>query len=339
VEEMTNQHATQKMFTVAHASDVSNVRRSAIQLAESLGFGETTSGKLAIVITEAATNILKHAVSGTVLIAPVGAGEMTGIEIIAFDRGVGMSNLTQSRRDGISSSGTSGTGLGAMSRLSDDFDIYSSPNKGTVIYMLVLAQQGKSDKSPLQVGAVCVPVAGEDECGDAWAYAYERDAITIVVADGLGHGPDAAVASNAAIKTLQLRPDQPPGKLLHAMHETLRPTRGAAVAVMRLDLMQKQLCFAGIGNITACVMDSTVRKQLVSHNGIVGNNMRKVQEFSLPWANGMLAVMCSDGIGTQWDLDKYPGLYSRHPALIAAVIYRDFVRVRDDATVVAVRYQ
>ncbi len=336
---MNNLIATQKMFTVAHASDVSAARRWGNQLAESLKFDETTSGKLAIVITEAATNILKHAVSGTLLIGPVRDGASAGVELVALDRGPGIANLAQSLRDGISTAGTAGTGLGAMGRLADHFDAYSASGVGTAIYMCIWANHKQEVRPVLQIGAVCVPVAGEEQCGDAWAFAWEGDAAMILLADGLGHGPDAAVASNAAVKTMRAHASRKPDRLMEDIYLALRSTRGAAVAVMELQLAQQQLNFVGIGNITACVIDGTSRKQLVSHNGIVGHNMRKVQQFSLPCPKGSICIMCSDGIGTQWDLDKYPGLYTRHPALIAGIIYRDFVRSRDDATVVAVRYQ
>jgi anti-sigma regulatory factor (Ser/Thr protein kinase) len=336
---MSRPVAAQQMFTVAHGTDVANARRWGMQLAASLGFDETTSGKLAIVITEAATNILKHAVSGTLLIGPVHQASSAGIEVLALDRGPGIPNLAQSLRDGISTTGTSGTGLGAMDRLADEFDAWSAAGAGTAACMRIWADKEQAAAPALQVGAVCVPVAGEEVCGDAWAFAWKGEVAKIMIADGLGHGPDAAKASNAAVKTMQFNPERSPEAQLGAMHDALRPTRGAAVAVMELQLAREQLNFAGIGNISACVMDGSSRKQLVSHNGIVGHNMRKVQQFSVPCSKGSLCILCSDGIGTQWDLDKYPGLQFRHPALIAGVIYRDFVRGRDDATVVAVRYR
>lgn len=71
--------ATQKVFTIAHASEISAARRWANQLAGSLEFDETTSGQLAIVVTEAATNILKHAGSGLLFITPVLQGKSKGI--------------------------------------------------------------------------------------------------------------------------------------------------------------------------------------------------------------------------------------------------------------------
>jgi anti-sigma regulatory factor (Ser/Thr protein kinase) len=338
VEAMNNLPATQKLFTVAHASDTSAVRRGGIQLAESLGFDETTTGQIAIVITEAATNILKHAGTGLVVLTPVGQVGNRGIEILALDRGPGIGNFAQSIEDGISTTGTSGNGLGAIRRLSHQFDVYSGPDVGSAFYMCFWANLKNAVPDPLQVGVICMPVAGEEECGDAWAISQADDLVKIIVADGLGHGPDAAVASIAAINVMRNAPQLRSAALMEAMHQALRPTRGAAVALMEIEITHGLVNFIGIGNISACIIDQENRKQLVSHNGIVGNNMRKVQQFSMPWSRGALSILCSDGIGTQWDLLKYPGLYFRHPALIAGVIFRDFIRVRDDATVVVLRH-
>jgi anti-sigma regulatory factor (Ser/Thr protein kinase) len=335
---MKTLNATQKLFSVAHASDISVARRWATQLAESLGFDETTSGQLAIVITEAATNILKHAGQGLLVVTPIRQGGQNGLEVLALDRGPGIVNLAQSIRDGISTTGTSGNGLGAMRRLAHYFDAYSGIGLGAAFYMCFWASREQITSTSIQLGTLCIPVAGEEACGDAWAVACENDVIKILVADGLGHGPDAAVASQAAVTAMQASPHLRGASLMDAMHQALRHTRGAAVALTEIEIDRGQVHFIGIGNISACVLDEVNRKQLVSHNGIVGNNMRKLQQFSLPWSKGTLCILCSDGIGTHWDLQSYPGLYSCHPALIAGVIFRDFRRERDDATVVVVRY-
>jgi serine phosphatase RsbU (regulator of sigma subunit) len=179
----------------------------------------------------------------------------------------------------------------------------------------------------------------EDVCGDAWAVTADQDRATFLLADGLGHGVHAAQASQVATELLLKRPGLQPLALMEAAHDSLRGTRGAAVAVAELQFKSQQLSFVGIGNISACVIDGLSRKQLVSHNGIVGDNMRKAQQFSLPCSPGSLYLMHSDGINTHWDIDTYPGLYFCHPALIAGILYRDFARGRDDASILAARYR
>jgi anti-sigma regulatory factor (Ser/Thr protein kinase) len=348
MEKMISSLQTQEVFAIAHNSDVSAARRYATQLASSLDFTETQSGRLAIIITELATNIVKHAREGMLFITSRQHENGQSIQILSLDKGPGIANLVQSMHDGVSTAGTAGNGLGAIKRLSNEFDVYSSFAKGSAFYASIYAKDNADkhhaplsvhhNKRPMmQYGTICVPVAGEEECGDAWAVAENEDGITFLLADGLGHGPDAATASRTAVHTLESQGSQTPTILINAMHQAMRITRGAALAIGQLRFSSASLHFAGVGNIAACLIEGETRKQLVSHNGTVGHNMRKVQEFTVTWPEDAIYVMCSDGINTQWDLSQYPGIASCHPALIAGVIYRDFTRGRDDAAVVVAR--
>jgi anti-sigma regulatory factor (Ser/Thr protein kinase) len=322
-------------ISITHASDVGAARRSGQTLAAQLGMDETRSGQLAIIITEAATNILKHAVEGRLLVSIVSHGAQRCIEVLAIDDGPGIGNLSQAMTDGVSSAGTAGTGLGAMRRLADQFDLYAPAGKGTVLFARLWLSAAAAS-TPAYAGGVCLPLAGETESGDAWALVQQRGGITALMADGLGHGPEAAKASAAAIAALAAAPAQSPQWLADACHQALRPTRGAALAIAMLDPVSQQLTFAGIGNISASITEDGGRRQLMSHNGIVGHNMRKVQELVFPCAAGALVVLASDGLTTQWDLAQYPGLVARAPAIIAAVLLRDHSRGRDDASVLVV---
>ncbi|HMB03511.1 MAG TPA: SpoIIE family protein phosphatase [Isosphaeraceae bacterium] len=160
-----------------------------------------------------------------------------------------------------------------------------------------------------------------------------------MVADGLGHGARAAEAAQAAVRIFHDRAAAGPAAVLQAAHLGLRNTRGAALAIAEIDRAAGAVRFAGIGNIAATILgpDGERGTNLVSHNGTVGHEMRKVQEFVSPWPEGSLLVMHSDGLGTHWRLGRYPGLVARHPSLIAGVLYRDFKRGRDDVTVLVAR--
>jgi anti-sigma regulatory factor (Ser/Thr protein kinase) len=327
----------QQLFPITHSTDIAAARRAGTQLATEIGLDETITGKLAIIITEAATNILKHAGAGAVVLGVSGPEEQRGVDVLALDKGPGIANLSQSLRDGVSTTGTQGTGLGAISRLSDCFDIYTAPGKGAALYMHVSANPEYGSKDAIQVGAVSLPIPGEDECGDGWAVAHAKGACTVLVVDGLGHGPEAARAARTAELTLHQRADLPPGRLMEAMHTVLRPTRGAAAALASLQVEGNELRFAGIGNIAVCVFSGDQCKHLVSHNGIVGHNMRKVQEFQHGFPEDGLLMMYSDGLSRHWNLSAYPGLQACHPSLIAGVLYRDFSRGRDDVTILVAR--
>jgi anti-sigma regulatory factor (Ser/Thr protein kinase) len=337
METILSSASRQAVFPIAESSQIAAARRSGSALARNLGFDDTAAGKVAIVITEAATNIVKHAVHGEILIRPLQSGNAVGIEIVAIDAGPGMSSLASNMRDGMSTAGSYGVGLGAMQRLADEFDIYTGLGNGTVLCAALWSAPDVTHASPWQTGVVCLPLPGEDVCGDAWAVSADPTVATVMVADGLGHGPDAARASEAAAATLAQHPDLPPGETLRVAHGALRATRGAAVATARVDTIAEEMHFAGVGNIAASILDGNDRRQMVSHNGIVGSNLRKVQEFVSPWSSGAMLIMHSDGLGSRWDLEHYPGLAMRHPSLIAAVLYRDFARKRDDVTVLVVR--
>ena len=318
-------------ISIAHSSDIAAARRSGQRLARALAFNEVKCGELAIIIMELATNMLKHANGGRLLLTEVHAQDACGIEALAIDEGPGIANLAHALRDGVSSTGTPGTGLGAMRRLASEFDVYAPLGKGSIFFCRLWR-----DAVPVnlpQFGAVCVPIASETECGDGWALVIQSRLVTLMMVDGLGHGPDAAMATKEAIDTVAEQPGRRASDQMNACHLALRPTRGAALAVAVLDPVKQELVFAGVGNISTCIINEGQAKQLVSHNGIVGHNMRKVQEFTYPCPAYALVILHTDGVHTQWDLSKYPGLLHCHPAIIAALLLRDFSRGRDDTSV------
>jgi anti-sigma regulatory factor (Ser/Thr protein kinase) len=338
METLISSLSPQLNFTITHASDVAAARRAGQKLADALGFDDTKAGRLAIIITEAATNILKHAGEGTVTIMRTQSGvAMAGVDVVAVDNGPGIGDLEFSLRDGVSTAGTAGTGLGALRRQADEFDVWTRHGRGAAFFMRVW--QGATPPEPcgMEVGALCTPLAGEEACGDGWAVSCNADGATLLGVDGLGHGPEAAKAAAGAIQALEKRPAAAPADVLQTAHELLRLTRGAALSAARVDYGSGDLRFAGIGNVGGLVYDGMARRALVSHNGIVGHNMRKVQEFTAPFPPGALCVLYSDGIQSQWDLGDYPGLHVRAPALVAAVLMRDFIRRRDDAMVLVAR--
>ena len=327
----------QATFHIGELSEIAAARRAGNDLARRLGFDQTRSGQLAIVITEAATNIVKHAVEGELLLRSLELDGRFGVEVIAVDRGPGMGNVALRMEDGNSTTGTYGVGFGAIRRMAHQFDIYSAEGQGTVLMMVVWSDAVSSKGGQWQVGAVCLPLAGEDLCGDGWEIGAFADGITICAADGLGHGPDAALASDRAVALAAVHPGLAASALMALAHAQLRGTRGAAMAIAVIDDTREQLTFAGVGNISGCIFADDTRRHLMSHNGIVGSNLRKVQEIAHPFPGGAMVILHSDGIATRWDLDAYPGLVFRHPALIAAVLYRDFARQRDDVMVLVVR--
>jgi anti-sigma regulatory factor (Ser/Thr protein kinase) len=324
-------------FLAGDATPAAEARRSATELATRRGLDESDAGKLALVVTEAATNLVKHAGGGEILVGP--SGDEAGVDILSLDRGPGMANLATCLRDGFSTSGSPGTGLGAISRLATRFDIHSTPGAGTALVAAVARGRARPavPAETFDVGGVSVPAPGEDVCGDGWAALPVADGVKAIVVDGLGHGVAAHEAAVEAIKAFRAAIARPVEEIVDRVHGALKTTRGAAVAVTSIDARRRLVTFCGIGNISGTIVGDGPARNTVSHGGIAGHGAVRIQVFTYPWPERGLLVMCSDGINTHWSLDPYPGLRLRDPALIAGVLYRDFVRGRDDATVVVAR--
>jgi anti-sigma regulatory factor (Ser/Thr protein kinase) len=329
-------------IAIQEHTDAGEARRIVAALAAELAFDETSAGNAALVVTEAAKNVLKHAGGGQVILRVLESGASAGIEMLALDKGPGIADLGRCFQDGYSTAGTAGTGLGAIARLSSVYEIYSRPGQGTVL-MARVWKRGKAGEAPIpplrfNVGGVSVPVRGEQECGDGWIFQESTRTARLTIADGLGHGPLAAEAARAAIRTAREQLNESVPALLERIHGALRATRGAAVAVAEIDPPAQLLRFAGVGNITAAILpEAGPSRHLVSHAGTAGHEVRKISEFTAPWSSRSLLVMHSDGLQTRWSFDPYPGLLERHPSLIAGVLYRDYARGRDDVTVVVAR--
>ena len=327
------------LVPVDETTRVAEVRRLAVTSAEAEGLGEQAAEEVDIIATEIATNLLKHARSGEVHVSRLsGVGE-PGVEILSIDRGPGMSSLQACIADGFSTVGTAGTGLGAMSRLADIFDAYSQPGRGTVLVARKLLH-GKSNsrKQDWSFAAVKVPYPGEQTCGDNWTVRRNGSVTSVIVADGLGHGVLAADASSAAITAFKKAPSDTPASMLENVHLALRSTRGAAVAVTRIEHESRRVRYAGIGNIAGVLLGGARPQFMISHNGTAGLEARHFQEFDYPLPADPAIVMHSDGLTSNWSLDAYPGLLRRHPAVIAGILYRDANRGRDDVCVLVGRY-
>jgi anti-sigma regulatory factor (Ser/Thr protein kinase) len=326
-------------LAITEDSQVGEIRRIATALASQLGFNETECSKVAIVVTEAAKNLVKHASNGEVLLRSLKQNDTSGIEILALDKGQGMANLHQCLQDGFSTAGSPGTGLGAISRLSSFFDIHSIPEVGTALVAHLWSQPLPKARSAdnLEIGVVCKPITGEEVCGDAWSVYQSSGKSLVLVADGLGHGPGAAEASQRAVSIFQENASLSPKEIIEAAHAALRGTRGTAMAIAQINHEELSVQFAGVGNISGAIVTPQESRSMVSYNGTVGHQIFKIQEFTYAWAKDALLVMHSDGLATQWRIDRYIGLTARHPSLAAGVLYRDFQRGRDDVTVLVAR--
>jgi anti-sigma regulatory factor (Ser/Thr protein kinase) len=320
-------------FRISDRSNVAEVRRAAGARARELGWSATACGETEIVATELATNVMKHAREGLVaLAAPDADGPLL---VVAIDRGPGIADLARSFADGFSTAGSSGTGLGAIRRLSYRTDVLSTPH-GTVMIAELRNRGASADgakQRPIRLAGFGVPKEGQSVNGDAWAHRWLGHTLAIMVCDGLGHGYEASKAAERAIECFESDGWETPKEVLELANNTLRPTRGAAAAVAILDVAARRVRFCGVGNIVCGIVADDHAHHLVSHNGILGAAPR-IGEFDYEWRAGATLIMHSDGLASRWPLARWSGLWLRHPALIAGIVYRDLARGTDDAVVV-----
>ncbi len=321
---------------VADESQVGEARRCVLEWCRRLGHDETTCGGGSIITTELGHNLVRHGGGGELLLREATEFDPPSLELLALDQGRGMSNVAECMRDGYSTIGTAGSGLGAIKRMAEQFEVHSQPGRGTAVWVRFGSGKASSPQR-FDIGAVSVALAGEELCGDAWDAVGGQEGMRIMVVDGLGHGPFAENAAREALVVFRSHLKSSIVDTLELTHQALIKTRGAAAALVEMQLSPPHVMTAAVGNISMRLQLALGTKSMISDNGTLGASMRRVQQFSYSWEDRALLIMHSDGLGTQWNLNDYVGLTRKHPTLIAGVLYRDFRRSRDDATVVVVR--
>jgi anti-sigma regulatory factor (Ser/Thr protein kinase) len=335
-------------YEVRETSQVGEVRRAAVRVAEDLDFDEVGTGRVAIVATELGNNLVRHATGGRILVAPVEMADgIMAVELLSLDLGPGIPDVAQCMTDGHSTAGTPGTGLGAVRRLAHEFDIFSAVAAGTVVLARIVAVPARREvpseldaarrQRVFEIGAITLSAPGEMVCGDSWAIARHGSSAALLVADGLGHGPLAREASQAAVAALLDAGDMSPSQMIERVHVALRGTRGAAVAMARVDALSDTFTYSGAGNIAGRVVSGATDKSLMSQHGTAGVQIRRLVDVSYDWPPHGLLVMHSDGVQTRWRLDDVPSLMQHHPTVVAGWLLRDQVRGRDDVTVAVLK--
>jgi len=335
-------------------------RRAAAQLARRAGLTGDRIAEVELAVTEAAVNLNRHAVDGSLLLRLLCGAAGAALELLAIDHGPGIADLAAVRRDGYSSAGTLGVGLGVVQRMADTFDVQSLMGRGTVLVARFRDRAAGPYPEPAVAG-LTRPLSGESVCGDAWAVrtvgdrpaaavgpgavadpvAGEADPDTtpllLVLCDGLGHGPLAARASAHAVAAFRRSSAAEPTEIVRALHLAMAGTRGGALAVARIDPRERRVSYCGVGNISAFIVADRGRSSLLSAPGIVGHHLPRLRGFEADLPPGASLVMHSDGLTERWDPSAMAGLFGHSSTVIAAQLLREAGVRRDDANVVVVK--
>ena len=322
---------------VLEESQVGLARRCAAEVCRRVSTDQEFCGKAAIIVTEMARNLVRHGKGGQIVIREIATPSSLSLELLALDRGPGMHNVAECVRDGFSTAGTTGTGFGSIRRLSDQFEVFSHPRYGTVVWAWLCAFAGSSASPAFESSGISTAIEGEEVCGDGWDVIETAGVLRAMVVDGLGHGPLAGEAAHEAIAVFRSQATVGVTSALKLVDQALIKTRGAVGAIAEICPAKKQVTAAGVGNISIRVLNDGESQSFGCDNGTLGTGVPRIREFTKPWMQGSILVMHSDGLKIDWTHDNYPGFTRRHPGLVAGLLYRDFRRESDDITVVAVR--
>jgi anti-sigma regulatory factor (Ser/Thr protein kinase) len=321
-----------RWLRVEDPSAVAACRSAGQSLAGRLRFPASRADELALAVTEAASNLHKHARQGALLLRIGRDGGKPGIELVTIDAGPGFADERAAMRDGHSTSGTLGIGLGAIRRLADFCDLYSARGHGTVLAARFWAQP---QQIAVRYAGLIRPITGETECGDNFGAMYAGSTLTGVLCDGLGHGPLAAIAAAAAVGAVLEDTSGEPAALVERAHRRISHTRGGAIGVVQVT--GNAVRFAGLGNITATLLSDGSRRNMLSVPGIAGHQARTIRQFSYETGPGTAIVLHSDGISSRWEAAALPGLAARDPLVIAAAVLAEAGSHRDDAGIMVLK--
>lgn len=299
------------------------------------GFESRKLSALDIIVAEMTSNLQKHAEKGELLVCVTGEEGSEYLELICIDSGPGMADTAKMMLDGVSTTSTSGNGLGSIKRLSDYFEIYSLPGWGTILLCRMYKTDVVPEKKKFILRSLTIPKPGETVSGDGSIYTQNADYFKLLVADGLGHGVEANKAIIEARKAFITCKESDPVEIIRFIHQSIKKTRGAVGTVVVYDFKKKIWKIAGIGNISTGMSNYQGVRNLMSYNGIIGHNIPTTMSSQEISTNDFQqAILCSDGLKTRWDATKYVGINKHDLSFLAAALYKDYARKTDDMSVV-----
>jgi len=164
-------------------------------------------------------------------------------------------------------------------------------------------------------------------CGDAFLADLGPAGLLAAVIDGLGHGPESALAAERAVETIRAVAELPVEEMMLNCHESLRTTRGAAIGLLKID-PEGRGAFCGVGNVEVLAL-AGASPGLFCAAGIVGHNLRRCRQIVFEMRPGDVYCLLSDGVSSRGDLrTALPGT----PEEVARRIVDRWGRDHDDAT-------
>ena len=326
---------------VSQQADVAGAGRSAREMTLAAGLDEVTAEEMQIVARELASNLVRHAGGGRMVISCIDGQGRRGVQLVAEDRGPGLPGADRAFEDGYSSAGSLGYGLGAVNRLCDELEV-TSPVESEVGTRIVCrrwleASEANRPPRPLDVGAASHPHPGQKVNGDTFVICSHEASTLVGVIDGVGHGELARRAASAARCYVERHAGQPLDDLFAGVGRACRATRGVVMALARLDWRGGSMSLASVGNIEARLRATREGRRFVVRRGILGFNAPSPVVTDHPWGASEVLVLHSDGLSNQWTWEDEPTLWNQSADAIARRLLHKFGKGEDDTTVLVVK--
>lgn len=331
---------TDLSFQVESAEDAEGVPGRVREMCLGLGFETGACEEVALVARELCLNIIHHGGGGSLAVRAVEHGERTGVELEATDEGAGIPDVEEAFRDGHSTRGSFGYGLGTVNRLMHGVDVQSPPPEGPGTR--ILARRWRYPESPpsdglVDAGLASRPCPGYDRNGDAFLLSSWGRKSLVAVIDGLGHGDRAHRAARAARTYVAGHAREPLEAIFRGTDRACRPTRGVVMALVRFDWAREHVTVGNVGNIDIRVFDVEEPLNFAVRRGFLGRRGPEPAIRTVPWPSGATLVLHTDGIRHRGLADHYRELRGEPTQVLARKLLSRLARSRDDATVALLR--
>jgi anti-sigma regulatory factor (Ser/Thr protein kinase) len=312
------------------------LRSKLAAISHRIGIPDMKRENMLLVASELVHNNIKHAGGSGMIQVWMQPGPI--LDILALDYGPGIADLALAEKDGYSTSGTFGKGLGAIRRLSDESYIYTQPEhfghpkrwSGTVFLARFILGTDK-DFIPKKTGLFCRSLSDKRHNGDRIYWQKTGDRLRWLHLDGLGHGEEALEAT-ANLATHLTHSDKL-DTILEKVDRQLVNTRGAVGIICEVDLARHNIQLLGVGDMHAHIYDHEQLQPLAFAPGILGKDHRSTSPFQSSLGKRAIIVTASDGIRRNWDTENFVGLFSHHPQLIAYTLGNIMGRISDDQSI------
>ena len=292
-----------RWLRVEDPSAAAACRGAALALASRLDFPAARADQVALAVTEAASNLHKHASQGSMLLR-IAPGRRQAGHRDGDHRRRARAAATPARRcaTAIPPAAPWASGSAPSARLADFCDLYSVPGHGTV---LVARFWPQPPPGPVRCAGLVRPITGETECGDVFGVAET---------DGSCHRravrrPRPRPArrdrrDGGGAPRSSRSPAAEPAVLVERAHRRMDHTRGGAIGVVQV--AGPVIRFAGLGNIAAVILADGTRKGMLSVPGIAGHQARTIRQFEYDAPPGAAIILHSDGISGRWEPRRCP---------------------------------